>query len=61
MTLDTKNLRIVDITTYHPIKEKLGTLSREVEGRVKYPEMQNITFEKINKDLREIIELIEKL
>jgi hypothetical protein len=33
----------------------------EIEGRIRHPEMQHIPLEKIAKELREIIELIEKL
>ena len=61
MKVDLKNLRIVDITTYHPIKEKLGNLSRELEFKANHPESQRLSVEDMHKELKEIIELVEKL
>lgn len=58
-----KHLRIVDITTYHPIKRQLGHLSRELEMKVKYPDNGRplITDQEVFNQLREIIDLVEKL
>ena len=58
-----KNLRIVDITTYHPIKRELGLLSAEIEYKLNNPESKRklITEDEIYVKLREIIALVEKL
>jgi len=61
MNEELKNLRIIDITTYHPIKEKLGNLSRELEFKVNHPESQRLSIEDIHKKLKSIIDLVEKL
>lgn len=58
-----KHLRIVDITTYHPIKRQLGSLSREIEYKLANPDSERrlITEEEIFMKLRDIINLVEKL
>ena len=58
-----KNLRIVDITTYHPIKRELGLLSAKIEYKLNNPESKRklITEDEIYVKLREIIALVEKL
>lgn len=63
MSMDLKVLRIVDITTYHPIKRELGILSSEIEYRLANPDSIRdlITDEEVFIKLRSIIDLIEKL
>jgi len=63
MTQNLKHLRIVDITEYHLIKTKLGTLSSHLEYKIKNPASprQVITNEEVFKELRNIIILVENL
>lgn len=58
-----KNLRIVDILKYHPIKTQLGHLSSHIEYKLKNPnsERKLITDEEIFESLRKIIDLVEDL
>ncbi len=64
MSENLKHLRIVDITTYHPIKRELGLLSAEIEYKLKnkYTSSRKlITEEETYEKLRKIIDLVEKL
>lgn len=59
-----KHLRIVDITTYHPIKRELGLLSAEIEYKLnnKYTSSRKlITEDEVFLKLREIIKIVETL
>lgn len=58
-----KHLRIVDITTYQPIKRELGNLSASIEYKLLNPDSKRmlITEEEVFTKLREIISLVEKL
>jgi hypothetical protein len=63
MEQNLKNLRIVDVTEYHPIKTELGLLSHELEYKIKNPKSDRklITEEETFLRLRKIIDLVEKL
>jgi len=61
--MELNKLRIVDITTYQPIKTELGILSSHVEYKLNNPESNRklITDQEIFEKLRSIIDLVEKL
>ena len=63
MIIDIKNLRIVDVTEYKPILEELGMLSSKIEYKIKNPSSKRklIKEEEIYKQIRAIIDLVEKL
>ena len=63
MNENLKHLRIVDITTYHPIKRQLGLLSADIEYKLRNPESKRklISEQEVYQKLREIMDLVEKL
>jgi len=61
--METKNLRIIDISSFRPINLKLALLSHSLEYKLSNPDSPRelITEQEIYNQLREIIELVNKI